>query len=199
MTKFIFDLDGTITKQETLPLIAKHFQIEKEIHKITTETVAGNIPFMESFIRRVYLMKDLSVKEIDELLSHVLLYDDVVNFIQLHAEKCCIATGNLQCWIHELSRRIGGACYSSQGVVKDDKVVKLTKILKKENVVQRYMAEGNRVVFIGDGNNDVEAMRMADVSIASGLTHPPAQSVTAIADYQVLNEVSLCRLLNQLL
>ncbi len=31
MTKFIFDLDGTITKQETLPLISKCFKIEKEI------------------------------------------------------------------------------------------------------------------------------------------------------------------------
>ena len=48
MTKFIFDLDGTVTKQETLPLISKHFNIQDEIDNLTMETVKGNIPFIES-------------------------------------------------------------------------------------------------------------------------------------------------------
>ena len=39
MTKFIFDLDGTVTKEETLPLIAKHFSVEGEIMELTRNTV----------------------------------------------------------------------------------------------------------------------------------------------------------------
>ena len=35
MTKFIFDLDGTITKQETLPLISSYFNVQEEIDKLT--------------------------------------------------------------------------------------------------------------------------------------------------------------------
>ena len=77
--------------------------------------------------------------------------------------------------------------------------MELTDIIKKEDVVEKYRAEGHRVVFIGDGNNDVEAMRAADVAIASGLTHAPMASVISVADYLVLNEVALCRQLNQLL
>ena len=65
--------------------------------------------------------------------------------------------------------------------------------------MERYKSEGEKVVFIGDGNNDVEAMRLADVSIASGLTHMPAKSVLSVADYVVFNEEGLCRQLNQLL
>ena len=42
-------------------------------------------------------------------------------------------------------------------------------------------------------------MRLADVSIASGLTHMPANGVLSVADYLVLNEEGLCRQLNQLL
>ena len=34
MTKFIFDLDGTITKQETLPLISSYFNVQEEIDKL---------------------------------------------------------------------------------------------------------------------------------------------------------------------
>ncbi|MBO5441078.1 MAG: phosphoserine phosphatase, partial [Alphaproteobacteria bacterium] len=62
-----------------------------------------------------------------------------------------------------------------------------------------YQNQGEQVVFIGVGDNDVEAMRLADISIASGLTHHPAPSVLSIANYLTLNEEGLCRQLNQLL
>ena len=55
------------------------------------------------------------------------------------------------------------------------------------------------MVVIGEGNNDLEAMRTADISIASGLTHQPANSVLGIADYVIYEEEALCRQLNQLL
>ncbi|MCI7267456.1 MAG: hypothetical protein MR545_09585 [Veillonellaceae bacterium] len=48
MTKFIFDLDGTVTREETLPLIAKHFSVEEEIMELTRNTVDGRVPFIDS-------------------------------------------------------------------------------------------------------------------------------------------------------
>lgn len=199
MTKFIFDLDGTVTKQETLPLISKHFNIQEEMDKLTMETVKGNIPFVESFIRRVYILGQLPINEVCDLLEGVELYEKVVEFISQHSEDCLIATGNLECWVDKLAKKVGCCCYCSDGIIEDNKVLKLTSILKKENLVQRYQSEGEKVVFIGDGNNDVEAMRMADVSIGSGLTHMPANSVLSTADYLVFSEEALCRQLNQLL
>ena len=56
MTKFIFDLDGTITKEETLPVIAKYFSIEEEVEELTKQTVMGHVPFVESFIQRVSIL-----------------------------------------------------------------------------------------------------------------------------------------------
>ena len=199
VTKFIFDLDGTVTKQETLPLISKHFNIQEEIDELTRQTVQGHIPFVESFIRRVYILGKLPISEISDLLANVPLYTSIINFINEHSEDCIIATGNLNCWINKLAKNVGCRFYCSDGEIENDKVKKLTHILRKENLVERYKAEGAKVVFIGDGNNDVEAMRIADISIASGITHMPANSVLSITDYLVLNEESLCRLLNQLL
>lgn len=199
MTKFIFDLDGTVTKQETLPLISKHFKIQEEIDNLTKETIQGNIPFVESFIRRVYILGKLPINEVSDLLEKVELYQDVAKFISQNSENCIIATGNLECWIDKLAAKIGCCCYCSDGLIEDNKVAKLTRILRKENLVERYKSEGEKVVFIGDGNNDVEAMRSADISIASGLTHMPAKGVLSIADYLVFNEEALCRQLNQLL
>lgn len=199
MTKFIFDLDGTVTKQETLPIISKYFGIEAEIDKLTEETVKGNIPFIESFIRRVYILGQLPINEVSDLLETVDIYQKVGSFILQHKENCIIATGNLECWVDKLAKKVGCCCYCSDGIIADNKVVKLTRILRKENLVERFKSEGEKVVFIGDGNNDVEAMRLADISIASGLTHMPAKGVLSIADYLVFSEEALCRQLNQLL
>ena len=199
MTKFIFDLDGTVTKVETLPIISEHFNIKEEIDELTRQTIQGNIPFVESFIRRVYILGKLPINEVADLLEQVPLYTKLVKFIKEHNEYCAIATGNLECWIDKLSQRVGCVCYCSDGDIENNSVKKLTRILRKENLVERYKSEGEKVVFIGDGNNDVEAMRLADVSIASGITHMPAKSVLSIADYLVLNEEALCRQLNQLL
>lgn len=199
MTKFIFDLDGTITKNETLPLISSHFKVQQEIDDLTKATVEGSIPFIESFIRRVYILGKLPIDEIANLLFNVPLYNKIVEFISLHNNDCVIATGNLECWIAKLSKKIGCCCYCSDAIIDKNKVVKLTSILKKENIVERYKSEGHRVVFIGDGNNDVEAMRLSDVAIASGLTHNPAKSVLSVANYVIYDEETLCRQLNQLL
>lgn len=199
MTKFIFDLDGTITKEETLPLISSHFNVKEEIEKLTQETIKGNIPFIESFIRRVYILGQLPVNEVSDLLSTVNLYPQIINFISLHSNDCVIATGNLDCWINKLVSKFGCCCYCSDSIVENNKVKKITKILKKENIVELYKAQGEKVVFIGDGNNDAEAMRLADISIASGITHKPASSVLSIANYSIFNEEALCRQLNQLL
>ena len=199
MTKFIFDLDGTITKKETLPLIAEYFDIKDKIEKLTKETISGTIAFAESFIKSVYVLGDLPINEVADLLANVPLYKGVVKFIKENKENCVIATGNLECWVEKLLKRIDCQYYCSAAQIADNKVSRMTAILKKENVVKLYQNQGEQVVFIGDGDNDVEAMRLADISIASGLTHHPAPSVLSIADYLTLNEEGLCRQLNQLL
>ena len=197
--KFIFDLDGTVTAEETLPLIAKHFNIQAEIETITRETIQGNIPFIESFIRRVNILNTLPVSEISLLLENVKLYPVLHNFIMQHKEHCIIATGNLRCWVNKLAERVGCELYCSEATVENDNVIKIDAILRKEIVVENLQKNGYTVVYIGDGNNDMEAMRLADIAIAVGMTHPPANSLLPISDYLIFNEKALCRQLNQLL
>ena len=196
--KFLFDLDGTVTSKETLPIIASHFNVQEQIEELTKQTVQGNVPFIESFIRRVNILGKYSVSETDELLSHVPLYPVLGDFIKNHKEDCVIVTGNLTCWCERLFKRIGCQCFGSMAECKEDKVYKINKILRKEDVVDQFKALGETVVFVGDGNNDLEAMRHANISISVGLTHNPAQSLMAITDYVVFNEMALVRQLNQL-
>lgn len=196
--KFLFDLDGTITAAETLPIISEHFDCEEKIAELTARTIQGNVPFVESFIRRVNMLGCYPVSEIAELLYQVPLYRDVMEFIATHLEDCVIVTGNLTCWCERLFSKMGCKCYGSEAEVQDDKVIKLKTILRKEQIVQQYKAIGETVVFIGDGNNDMEAMRLADISIAAGLTHSPAQSLLSICDYLIFDQTALVRQLRYL-
>lgn len=196
--KFLFDLDGTVTSQETLPVIAKYFRCQEEIGELTKQTVQGNIPFVESFIRRVNILSKYSVKETCDLLSSVPLYTEIKSFIDTHRADCIIVTGNLTCWCKGIFQKIGCQCYGSVADIEQDHVVKLKSILRKEDIVDRYRALGETVVFIGDGNNDLEAMRHANISIATGITHNPAQSLMSICDYVIYNEHALCRQMRQL-
>ena len=196
--KFLFDLDGTVTSEETLPIIANHFNCVEQISELTAKTVQGNVPFIESFIRRVNILGAYSVSETTRLLSEVPLYPAIAKFIEEHKEDCVIVTGNLTCWCEGLFKKIGCQCYGSEALCEDDKVVKLKTILRKEQIVDQYKALGETVVFIGDGNNDLGAMRHAKVSIATGLTHNPAQSLMSICDYVIFNEQALVRQMRQL-
>lgn len=173
--------------------------VKHKIDELTKQTIQGNVPFIESFIHRVNILKNVSVSQISERLSKVQLYPMVFDFIQQHKEKCAIVTGNLSCWCEGLNKRLGCQTYCSEAIVEDDHVVKIKSILRKEQIVDQYKALGETVVFVGDGNNDLEAMRHANISIATGLTHNPARSLYSICDYIIFNEQALCRQLNQLL
>ena len=195
---YIFDLDGTITAKETLPIISEHFRIGHEMYELTQETVQGNIPFVESFIKRVNILGELPVSEINDLLSKVPLLELVVDFIQGHPDNCVIATGNLNGWIEKLCNKIGCQYFCSDGLIENNKVTKLTHILKKEDIVNHFKNQDKTVVFIGDGNNDVTAMQIADISIACGVVHQPAKGILTAADYVIYDESALVRLLNQI-
>lgn len=199
MTKFIFDLDGAITCEKTLSHICGHLNMPQDMEELGTQTFFGNIPFIESFIKRVHVLGKYPVDEIASLLFRMEIYPKIYQFIQKHQANCIIVTEDLKCWVEQLAQKIGCQYYCSECELENNHVKKLTKILHKEEVVGMYKAQNEKVVFIGDEINAVEAMRVADISVAIGFKQMPSNSVLSIADYLVVNEDALCRLLNQLL
>jgi phosphoserine phosphatase len=198
MTRFIFGLSGTITREEILSRIAGYFNIHEVMPSMVIEKSGGNIPFIESFIRTVHVLGKLPIDEISDLLVETRLCTKVIDFIKKNRENCIITTNSLACWTDKLLRNIGCEYHASDCIIEDNRVKKLTHILQKENVVKEYQNRGERVVFVGNGNNDSEAMRIADISIASGLTKHPTRSVLSVADYLICNEETLCRQLDRL-
>lgn len=198
MLKFVFDLDGTITSAETLPIIAKTFRIHQELEKLTKDTVDGKIPWKHSFIRRVELLKHVPISEISTLLEKTPLYPGIATFIKENNKRCCIATGNLDCWVDKLCNKIGCEYYSSRAATKNNEIVEITHVIEKAEVVSSLQTDGYVVVFIGDSNNDVNAMRKADIAIAYGASHTPSNFCLSAADYVVDSEKELLELLTDI-
>lgn len=193
---FLFDLDGTITKKEILPEIAREVGLYDEISHLTRETINGNIPFHESFIKRVEMFRSIKASRVREVVTQVPINEELVTFIREYSDRCCIITGNLDVWVGELCEKIGVQSYTSKASISGDFVNGITYVLNKGEVSKNF---SQPFVAVGEGNNDAEMIRKAAIGIAYGGVHYPASTVMACATHAIFEEAQLCRFLRQLL
>ncbi len=198
--KFLFDMDGTLTARETLPMIAAHFGVQAPVADATIAAVTGEEPFDRSLRQRVAALGHLPVDEVSRMVATVPLHGLIVDFINSHRGQCAIVTSNLDCWCDALMRKIGCKAFCSRAQVAGNRVVGITELLQKEDVVDAYKAATREtVVFVGDGHNDLAAMCHADVAVAVGfLPGTPAASLAAVAHYIFTSEKELCAALEEM-
>ncbi len=192
MKKYAFDLDGTVTTVETLPLLANELGLSTEINFLTALTLNGTIPFDISFRLRYSILKEIPSERIAEIMATVPLNVEIEKFIREHRSECVIVTGNLDRWIEPISARIGCEIYAS--TVEDGRL----NVLDKGAVIRRLKKTVDRVIAVGESFNDVSMMEAADVSIAFGGVHRPIDAAVSTADYVVFDGATLCRLLSAL-
>ena len=104
---FLFDLDSTVTRQEILPTIAGHIGVYEQMKDLTESSMRGEVPFKQSFLQRVELLKSASVSQIREIVSNIELNEPLVDFIQANKSRSYIVTGNLDVWIEGLIEKLG--------------------------------------------------------------------------------------------
>ena len=194
---FCFDLDGTVTRDEILPIIAKEAGIYEEIFALTTATINGVIPFKESFLLRCKLLGSIPVKRIHEIINEVRFYGEIVEFINKNKSNCFIITGNLNIWIDPLINRIGCKYFSSKGSFRKESL-NVDDVLNKADAINQIKKSFNNIIAIGDGMGDVQMFENSNVNIAYGGTHEPVTSLLKLSNYVIYNEKALCRLLNTL-
>lgn len=195
---FLFDLDATVTKEEILPALAEQVGLLEEMQEMTEKTMRGEIPFQSSFLARVEMLKTIRVSRVAEIVEKTPLNEELVQFIHAHASRCYIVTGSIDVWIEELIKRIGlpmSHCYCSSASVSDDYIVSVNSVVDKEKIVKQFVVP---VVAVGDGSNDAEMVRLADVGIGYGGVRPVAYSLMCNATHVICDEHRLCSFLHTL-
>ena len=197
-TLYCFDLDGTVTDAELLPLIAAETDLEDEITALTRATIDGTIPFDTSFRLRCRLLADVPVSKVRAIAATVPLNDDVVEFIRARPEDCTIATGNLDLWVEPILDHLGCRSFTSTALAVDDVLLGVDRTLYKADAIEVLREDDTLVVAVGDGMNDVPMFEAADVAVAFGGVHPPADAAIDAADFVAMNGAGLCQLLTSL-
>ncbi|OIQ33056.1 MAG: hypothetical protein BM555_04680 [Crocinitomix sp. MedPE-SWsnd] len=197
---FCFDLDGTVTSQEILPLISKEIGLHEEINLLTQITLKGLIPFQTSFKLRVKLLSQISITRVKNIVSGVALQQSIKEFIQNNSDDCYIVTGNLDVWVGDLiTNELGCKYFSSEAEYEGDKLIDLKHILEKRSAISSLRDEYETIVTIGDSMNDCSMFELGDIGIAYGGVHEPVESLKKMSDYVVYDEQALSVLLNNLL
>lgn len=197
-TGFAFDLDGTVTLDELLPLIADQVGLTEEMELLTRLTIDGVLPFASSFKLRFAILKSLPFAEVQAATAMARLDPEITAFIAARPDQCRIVTGNIPQWIQPLVERIGCGLYSSEATASEAYPLAVTRIINKADAIKAMRAEFDRVVAIGEGANDVPMFDAADISIAYGGVHDPAPALLEVSDYATYENRALCRLLNML-
>ncbi|MEY8392216.1 phosphoserine phosphatase [Lachnospiraceae bacterium] len=195
---FLFDLDATITRQEILPAISRKLGVYEQMCSLTERTERGELPFQQSFLQRVELLRQVPVSEVRRLVADVPVNERLAEFIRTHRQRCYIATAHLDIWVEELIKKqdIEHHIFCSQASVKDGYMREILSIVDK-NAVQNKI--GFPCVAVGDGNHDAEMIQAAEIGIGYGGVHKVAPAVLACASHAVYQEDKLVEFLERLL
>ncbi len=195
---FLFDLDSTITKKEILPEISAKIGKKEEMNKLTEATMRGEIPFKTSFLKRIDILKDVCVSEVNEIVSNIPLNENIADFIIRNRERCYIVTGNLDLWISGLMDKLGisGHVYCSKADVEDNHISRINSILDKELTIKQFV---HPTVVIGDGDNDSGMAKESNIAIGYGGVRDIAPSLLRNSDFAFYDDKKCAEFLWSLL
>jgi phosphoserine phosphatase len=191
----LVDLDGTLTRTELLPTIARSAGIEAEMTRLTDDTLAGRIPFADSFRRRVRMLSDVPVDVVHQAILDAPVFEELMALLLENPERVLVVTGNLDVWVQPFLDRYGLQGMTSRACAHPGGGIEVASILNKVEAIRR--TSGRFRIAIGDGANDASMVRGAEVGIAWCGVHPAADSLMEVAGYAFAEERTLCQFLRR--
>lgn len=192
---FLFDLDGTLIKEELLPLIGKHVGLFDELRQLTSRTMQGELPFDDSFRMRVAMLGEIDVRVVEEIVLSAQKLEKVLNLIEREGINAFVVTGNLDCWTNAwfLENELVG--FTSTSTFSNNSL-SVKAILIKESVLARFA--DSFVVAVGDGANDVGLFEGSDFAIATEIVHTVPDVLLEVSNCVIRDEDALCRIMSRL-
>lgn len=174
-----FDMDSTLIHTECIDELADRAGVGEQVRAITESAMRGEIDFVESFTRRVALLKGLDESVMEEIARNLPLNEGLermMTILKRVGYKTAILSGGFTYFGKYLQQKFGfDYVYANELEVEDGK---LTGRYRGEVVDGRRKAELLRLlcqvehidleqaVAVGDGANDLPMLGLAGLGIA---------------------------------
>lgn len=174
-----FDMDSTLVHTECIDELAERAGVGDQVKAITESAMRGEIDFIESFTRRVGLLKGLDASVMDDIARN-LPYNEglerMMKILKMVGYKTAILSGGFTYFAKYLQQRFGfDYVYANELEVEDGKLTgrflgdvvdgrrkaELLKLLCQVEGINLAQA-----VAVGDGANDLPMLSLAGLGIA---------------------------------
>ena len=176
---FCFDMDSTLIQGETIDELAKLAGVSDQVVAITASAMRGEIPFQESFRRRVGLLQGLPEARVLEVIERLPLMEGAERLfktLKARGAKTAIFSGGFAFFGAVLQERLGvDYVFANEldirdgdvtGEVNDGIVDGARKAELLVEIAGREEIPLEQVVAVGDGANDLPMLGLAGMGVA---------------------------------
>lgn len=171
----VFDMDGTLIDCETLDILAKHLGVEKDVAKITTKAMNGELDFKVAVEKRLRLLKGTKIKTINQITNDVPIMPGAIELINNLKEQgftTGIITGGFDIVAEKIAKKLKLDFFIANTLVTKNNqltgefnlIVNGNKDVLLNN--SKDMFNATKTIAIGDGANDLPMLNAADIGIA---------------------------------
>jgi phosphoserine phosphatase len=174
---FLFDVDSTLINEEVIDLIASHANVSREVQEITELAMNGLLDFQDALSSRVRLLAGLSTNVLSEVGKKITLTTgaaELISNLQTNGDYVAVISGGFIEVISPLMKELNIQRYRANSFqIIDGTLTGQTEgPIVDRNAKGAYLLElkkelqPSQVIAIGDGANDIEMIKLADVGIA---------------------------------
>ncbi len=174
-----FDMDSTLIQTECIDELADRAGVGDQVRAITESAMRGEIDFIESFTRRVALLKGLDVSVMQDIAEHLPITEGVERLmfvLKKYGYKIAILSGGFTYFGNYLRDKFGiDYVYANELEVEDGKLTGryVGEVVdgKRKAELLRLIAQVEKVdiaqtIAVGDGANDLPMLSVAGLGIA---------------------------------
>jgi len=176
----VADMDSTIIEQECIDELAESVGIKDEISSITERAMRGELAFEPALRQRVHLLRDLSIRVIEEVLQHRITIragaKTLVKTMKNHGAYTALISGGFTLFTQKIAKLVGFDEHQANqlvvengqltGKVLDPILGKEAKLAKMLELCKKLRLSLDEALAVGDGANDLAMLTHAGCGVA---------------------------------